>query len=380
VSLLWTFSLLSILFVWVLYPLFLWLLSHFSGKKEGVTTTQNPLITVIVAAHNESKHLKNRIVNIYESDYPDSHIEVVVASDGSTDNTVETVNALMQLTSRVRLVSITPQGGRSNAHNIAVRHCSGEILVFTDAETSFKPDFLRKIADCFQDSEVGFCSGVLKYRNQSSNAVTESAGFYWKFEYFLRELESLLGCYVFGSGACCAVHKDLYRDIPLTGDVDFTTPLDVVLQEKKCVHVVGAIAYDEMPESPKNEFHARVRMTAKNLYGTIQRWGIQGLIHHPIYTLVILLHKLGRWFTPFAMLALFGSNIYLLSESSFYLATFIIQVLFFLMSFAGYMGWNVPLAQNIYSFCLANVGFFVGVLRAVTGRVPKSYKPVSQMR
>jgi cellulose synthase/poly-beta-1,6-N-acetylglucosamine synthase-like glycosyltransferase len=376
----WWFACCCLMLVWVVYPLALWVLSYLKRGREKAAACFQPKVSVVIAAHNEARNLAARISNIFSSTYPEVNIEVVVASDGSSDETPSVIDRLKEKYPRIKLINIAPQGGRSNAHNVAVEHCDGEILVFTDAETVFEPSFMQKIVEFFQHEEIAFSSGVLKYRNQSSSAVTESAGIYWRFEYFLRERESRLGIYAFGSGACCAVRKSLYRNIPPVGDVDFTTPLDVVLQGKKCVHIAEAIAYDEMPDSPEREFRARVRMTAKNLYGTIERWGIEGVFKHPVYTCVILLHKIGRWLTPFGMLALFVSNLGLLSSSIFYVVTFIGQAVFYLVAFAGSKGLNIPLARTSYSFCLANIGFFIGVLRAATGRVPKLYKPVSQTR
>lgn len=376
----WWLSFCGLMLVWFGYPLALWSLSYFRGRRQIAPAGFQPSVSVVVAAHNEAKNLTARISNIFSSRYSNSSIEVVVASDGSSDETPLVIDKLKEKHPRIKLINIAPQGGRSNAHNVAVQQCEGEILVFTDAETVFESDFLQKIVECFRHDGVGFASGVLKYRNQSASVVTESAGIYWRFEYFLRELESRLGIYVFGSGACCAVRKSLYRNIPPVGDVDFTTPLDVVLQGKKCDHIAEAIAYDEMPDSPEREFRARVRMTAKNLYGTIERWGIGGVLKHPVYTSVILLHKIGRWLTPFGILALFVSNLGLLSSSIFYVVTFIGQAVFYLVAFAGFKGLNIPLARTSYSFCLANIGFLIGVLRAATGRVPKLYKPVSQTR
>lgn len=376
----WWFACCCLILVWVVYPLALGGLSYLNGRREKAVAGFQPNVSVVIAAHNEARNLAARISNIFLSNYPDAYIEVVVASDGSSDETPSVIDRIKEKYARIKLINIAPQGGRSNAHNVAVQHCDGEILVFTDAETVFEPAFLQKIVECFQHEEVGFSSGVLKYRNQSASSVTKSAAFYWRFEYFLREVESRLGIYAFGSGACCAVRRSLYRNIPPVGDVDFTTPLDVVLQGKKCVHISDAIAYDEMPDSPEREFRARVRMTAKNLYGTIERWGIEGVFKHPVYTCVILLHKIGRWLTPFGMLALFVSNLGLLSSGVFYVLTFICQAMFYLVAFAGSKGLNLPLARTSYSFCLANIGFFIGVLRAATGRVPTLYKPVSQTK
>lgn len=375
---LWWISLAFIMLVWGAYPLFVGIMSKLVGNKNKPENELFQKLSVVIAAHNEARNLPTRIENIYRGSYPAELIEVIIASDGSTDETKDLVNELRQHYPRIKLVEINPQGGRSNAHNQAVSHCQGEILVFTDAETQFAVDFLEKITAPFISEEVGFTSGVLKYRNQNSCAITESAGFYWRFEYFLRTCESALGLYAFGSGACCAVRKNLYRNIPAAGDVDFTTPLDVVLQNRKCIHVSDAIAYDEMPESPQREFRARVRMTSKNLYGTIERWGWKAFFRHPLYSLVIGFHKVGRWLTPFGMIALLFSNLFLLGGEVFYAVMLGAQVSFYLLALAGYRGIDLPLSKQAYSFCLANAGFLIGVLKALTRRVPKLYQPISQ--
>ncbi len=373
-------SLLSLLVIWLLYPLTLSFLHALKPRNEKPVASPSSLsVTVIVAAHNEADNLGARIENIYAGDYPDQLIEVVIASDGSTDRTASVVQGIQKRFPAVKLIEIMPQQGRSNAHNHAVPKCSGDVLVFTDAETVFESNFFNKIVAPFANSDIGFVSGVLRYRNQKESAITESAGLYWRFEYLLRRLESQLSIYVFGSGACCAVHKDLYRDIPPTGDVDFTTPLDVALQGHRCVHVDDAVAYEVMPDTPEREFRARVRMTAKNLYGTVTRWGFKGLIHHPVYSLVIFFHKIGRWLTPFAMVGLFISSLFLLGSGIGYALFFAGQLLFYFIAVAGYFRLPVPLAGQIYSFCLANMGFLIGVLKAVSGRVPAAYKPLGRM-
>ena len=236
----WWLACSFLMLVWVVYPLALGALSYLKGRREKAVAGFQPNVSVVIAAHNEAKNLAARISNIFLSNYPDAYIEVVVASDGSSDETSSVIDRLKEKYPRITLLKIAPQGGRSNAHNVAVKHCDGEILVFTDAETVFEPNFMQKIVECFQHEDVGFSSGLLKYRNQSSNAVTESAGIYWRFEYFLRELESRLGIYAFGSGACCAVRKNLYRNIPPVGDVDFTTPLHGHISYPATQHLAGS--------------------------------------------------------------------------------------------------------------------------------------------
>ncbi len=376
------FSVAFIFCVWGGYPLVLWMLELCAGNSGEIVPDPSyaPGVSVVVAAHNEGKNLAARVDSVFSSEYPRELIEVVVASDGSSDDTVEVVEKMKEKYSRIRLVEIKPQGGRSNAHNHAVPACSGEILVFTDAETVFEKDFLNRIVAPFGDERVGFSSGELHYRNITSTTVTKSAGFYWRYEFYLRKKESRLGVYAFGSGACCAVRRALYRDIPPTGDVDFTTPLDVVLQGYRCIHVPEAVAFDVMPETPEHEFRARIRMTAKNFSGTLSRWVRGNGFAHPVYTMVIFLHKIGRWVTPFFMLGALFSSIFLLDGHPVYILGLIVQMLFYALAFLGYLGFRVAPARHAYSFLVVNAGFLLGVLKALFGYVPNAYKPMSQLK
>ena len=119
-------------------------------------------------------------------------------------------------------------------------------------------------------------------------------------------------------------------------------------------------------------------MTAKNFHGTVSRWGISGVLRHPLYSWVILSHKIGRWLTPDALLGVLFATIIMLDESRFVWLLLVAQGVFYALALAGAFSLKLPLAGAIYSFCLANIGFFIGVLRAVIGQVPRYYKPISQ--
>ncbi len=355
------------------------LIAKFITKRPPVKESSGSVynVVVIIAAHNEAQNLKARIRNIYASIYPSESIQVVVASDGSTDDTIEILKSFAADFPKLTWVDIHPKTGRANAHNRAYEIADGEILFFTDAESSFHPDFIKNIVAVFRDPHVGFASGVLKYRNIISGAVTGYIGLYWRLELWLREQETSLGLYALGTGACCAVRKGLYRRIPLTGDVDFTTPLDVIKAGYRCIHVRDAIAFDVLPNSRKQEFRARVRMTSKNLAGTLMRWGLSGFLRFPLYSLALFSHKIGRWLTPFAMLGVLFSNIFLLGENPVFIGILMGQGVFYLLALAGHFGLRIPLAGNASSFMLANIAFFIGVINALIGRVPQKYVPAN---
>jgi cellulose synthase/poly-beta-1,6-N-acetylglucosamine synthase-like glycosyltransferase len=211
-----------------------------------------------------------------------------------------------------------------------------------------------------------------------STEVSQSAGLYWHFEQALRQYESDLGINVFGSGACCAMRRELFRDIPPTGDVDFTSPLDAALQGKLCIHQPEAIAYDEMPDSRANELKARIRMTSKNFKGTLERWGWNGIRKYPLKSLVILSHKYGRWITPFLLLTLLLSSVasLILSAGALVSALVMGQVAFYALGILGFFKLPVPGASTIYSFLLGNYGILLGVLKAISGKVASTYTPI----
>lgn len=377
---LFLFSFFFLAYVWIIYPLAIGLLASLVHKKSvDIASSPTMDVSVIIAAHNEAHHLKARIENIYVANYPAASIEVVVASDGSTDKTLTVLEDLAPHYPRLKWIDIMPQGGRANAHNRAFENAEGQILIFTDAETVFGPNLIRQITAAFADPGVGFASGTLGFRNIKKGEVTASLGFYWQFESWLREQETHVNINALGIGPCCAVRRDLFLLLPLTGDVDFTTPLDVVKAGARCVHIRDAVVSEVLPDSEGTEFRVRVRMTAKNLSGTLGRWGISGFIYHPLYSLALFSHKIGRWFTPVSLIGILMSTVLLVGQAPWALPVLFIQIFFLMLSLAGYLRIPLPLASHAYSFLIANAGFLIGIGKAVIGRVPKAYKPMSHV-
>ncbi len=368
------------LYPWFFYPLVLFILSRIGvGKGKKSDGSGLPLsVSVIISAHNEEQRIISRINNILQCQPPGGKLEIIVVSDGSTDRTREIVaeaglpNVMAFDNAGVR--------GRAGAHNEAVRRAQGEILLFTDADTFFEKDFIVKVEQAFADPEVGLVSGTLHYRNRDATDLTRSASIYWRFELWLRHLESHLNIYAFASGACVAVRRKLYRDIPPTGDVDFTTPLDVVIQGARCLHLPDAIAVDEMPQTSAGEFKARVRMTSKNLKGTLQWWSKGNWAIHPVYSWVILSHKIMRWLTPIFLILLLAYTLFLLGVGDRTLLIQLVlggQVLFYSLAVLGQIaqskGISIPLATQVYSFMFANAAFLVGIWQILNNKVPASY-------
>lgn len=366
-----------ILYCWVGYPVLMAILAAMRRPASFPVGSAPPTVTVMIAAFNEASNLEARIQNIFDCDWEGADLEILVVSDGSTDDTCDLVRSIGARDDRVRLLEVNPQRGRANAHNEGTRIARGDILVFSDAETVFAPKFLEEISAPFADTKVGFASGSLDYANDQEG-VAHSAGLYWRQEQALRRAESTCGIFILGSGACCAVRRNLFRDVPPTGDIDFTTPLDVVLQGSRCIHCPDAIAHDVLPDTTNREFRARIRMTSKNLRGTISRWGLKGLLGHPVYSLVLLSHKILKWLTPFLALVVLASSLTLAMGSSLAMTVLIAQVAFLAWAVVGRWCPRLLWAGHAWNFLMVNIAFGIGVGKALLGGVPAMYRPVSQ--
>jgi cellulose synthase/poly-beta-1,6-N-acetylglucosamine synthase-like glycosyltransferase len=376
----WT-SVSVIIYIFALYPLILkWLNALFKrqNKISGVRERHNdsvPRVSILIPAFNEEKRIKKRIENLLASDYPGDKMEIIIASDGSSDRTVEFAEAYAD--DGVIVLEFKSNRGRASVQNDGVREAGGEIVIFTDAETVFEKDFIKCIKRRFEDPAVGCAVGNLVYDTRNS-AISSSEGIYFRYEKMIRQLESDLGILATATGACMAVRRELWRDLTPIDDSDFTTPLDVILQGRRVVYAPDAVAYDVPASTVRGELRSRIRQTSKNLIGTLKRWGVKGWFRHFIVSWGLFSHKILRWLTPFFMLTAFISNLFLLDEGSLYRAAFTVQAAFYALALAGLLGElvkkRVPIGSPVFSFCVANIGMGLGVIKGLAGRAPAAYE------
>ena len=368
--------LLLMVYIWIGYACILWLFTRVTKLKVEKKYIY-PYLSLVLTVHNEERIVARRIKNLLEATYPKDSLEIMVVSDGSTDKTDNIVEAMSRSDHRIRLFK-TKGGGKSLAQNEAIPSAKGEIVVLTDAETVFEKDVLKNLIRNFADERVGCVSGKLILANNSSGTIEGSQGVYWKYETLLRSLESRIGVMHTASGQIMAFRKSLFRHFDAKYGDDCIIPLDVVFQGYKVIHEDEAIAYDTFPATPGGELRARTRMTLRNMTCTLSKLAALHVFRFPLVTLSVLSHKVFRWLTPFFMIALFICNYFLLKDGLFYVFCFYCQVTFYLLGLVGMMSerfnCRLPLASQIFSFILANVGFFLGVCRAMAGCKITSYR------
>src|SRR5262249_46153992 len=246
---------------WVGYPILLWLMrqgtSRFGHKPASTGLQVVPKVSIIIAARNEEQTIHAKLLDCTNQDYPADQLEILIASDNSTDKTEEIVEEFAKQDPRVRLLADRRRLGKSGVQNLAVEHASGDILCFTDAATRTGPGALRMIVENFADPAVGLATGNV-YFGQPDTAVAEGQGAYWNFELLLRRLESDLGILATSSGQFMAMRRSLFRPLTVTYGDDCVLPLDVRLQGYRVVQDARVVVYDTMPSSIKGEFRARI--------------------------------------------------------------------------------------------------------------------------
>ena len=288
-----------------------------------------PTVTLVVAAHDEEGVIERRLENLLALDYPADRLEIVVASDASTDRTDELVEAFASRTDRIRLLRC-PRGGKVAAQNAAVRDTAGEILAFSDANAQWKPDALRKLVGNFSDPDVGYVCGGHFYEAADG---TNREGTYWRFEAWLRRNESALGSITGGIGPIYAVRRSDYVEVDPRFGHDLALPYLMVQRGRRAVFEPEAVAWEKPSRDVEDEYRRKVRMFEHCWLIVLRGRMLRGL--GPTYLLEILSHRHLRYASGVLHLLLLGSSIALAGHGVVYDVALAAQVALLAAAVAG---------------------------------------------
>lgn len=389
------FWLCLVLFVYTyfIYPLLLILLGLFLRRpinKRDIT----PPVSMIIAAHNEERNIRRKIKNSLELNYPKDKLEIIVASDCSTDNTDDIVREYED--ERVTLVRLSVRGGKTAAQNLAVENATGAILVFSDAPTLYRPDAIRKLVRNYYDSTVGCVTGEVIYVNDDDSLVGKGGALYWRYESWLKRMESDIGSVLGAAGCIYSIRKSLYTPFdenyisdfisPLklivrssSLDGDFLTPLKIYTKGIRSVMEPEAISIEQTSKSLAEELNMRSRVITRAISGLFYMKEILNPVRYPLYSFQLISHKIMRWLTPIFMMAIFIVNIFLL-EQQFYQLCFATQLFVYAIGVLGYLcdKKKLPMLKAIYIpyfFCVTNLAVLFGIIKYLTGKRAKVWTP-----
>ena len=303
------------------YPLLLGLLASFRGRTPRARTFPDdelPIVSVIVAAYAEQDVIADRVANIRALDYPPELLELIVACDGSPDETAARARAAGS-----NLVLELPRGGKIRAQDAAVERARGAIVAFSDANVTWRPDALRRLVAPFADPRVGYvCGEVQLVDPRGSN----QEGLYWRYELALRSLESRVRSVTGGNGAIYATRREAYLVVdPIMGH-DLSFPFNMVKRGWLALAVSEAQASEKMVPTIEGEF-ARKRRMMSHTWPIVLRGGmLSPRGYDPLYALMIVSHRILRYLTPFLHVIALVTNVLLLGSGWVYVAALAIQV------------------------------------------------------
>jgi len=342
-----------------------------------------PTVTILISVHNEVSHINERLKNIFACDYPIDKLEVVIVSDASDDGTDELIVRLDN--QKVQLLRVDDRVGKTGAQNYAMQYIVSEIVIYTDANASFDRAFIKNIVRPFDNPGVGASVGHLLFITKNSSGVSKSQGYYWRYELLLRKLESKLNILAVSSGSCLALRKRLFIQMDDAYGDDCIIPLTMVNQNYRVVFADNAFTFDEMPYEPSEELRTRIRMTLRNWQCT---WSVPSLLNpliNPGVAFSLWSHKILRWLSPFFLIVLIvSSNSWALisGDLNAVVLSFLIDM-FLLLSIIGFIinekKISIPGSKTAFSFALANIGFFIGVIRALLGHKIRAYEKVKSV-
>ncbi len=351
-------------YVYIGYPILLWVLQTIFRSSPDKPPVE-PTVSLLVAAYNEAAVIADKIRNSLALDYPVDKLEVVIASDGSTDATAEIVRTFVRDRSdgRVRLLNYETNRGKTAMLNDAVPELRGDLVAFSDASTMLAPDSLRTLVQCFSDPRVGAASGVYRLLKKDQSRIGSQEDLYWKYETLLKVQEAKLGAFTGAHGSLYAIRRVLYP-FPSANTIndDFTIPIRILEHGHRVAYEPAAVAYEEAHEM--EGFSRRVRITAGNIE---QLREIKSLIWPPrLFVLFCLLsHKTGRLLVPVFMLIALAANIALRNQFP-YNWLLLGQVLFYGLAI---LGAKVSLKPKVlrlpYYFCMINSALFAWIYHAL---------------
>jgi len=314
------------------YPVALWLLLHLPnprGRFQGLRPYRGanpgndaagglPAVSLIVPAYDEEEVIAAKVANALALDYPRERLQVIVASDGSSDATVERARV-----AGADLVLDLPAGGKVAALDAAVERASGDVLSFSDANSLWAPDALLRLVEPFHDPAVGYVCGQVRFVDEGGGNLE---GAYWRYEMAVREMESALAGVTAGNGAIYAVRRDAYLPLPPSGSHDLSFPFLFAKRGLRSLYAPAAGAEEKMAPTLEGEF-ARKRRMMVGLWDIVVGEGMLAPRRYPaLYAFELASHRLLRYLSPLLHLTALAANLLLLGAGWVYTVTLVLQL------------------------------------------------------
>jgi cellulose synthase/poly-beta-1,6-N-acetylglucosamine synthase-like glycosyltransferase len=389
-----TFILIEVLFFWLpilllahsylLFPVML----HVLARKKVVNAlvynqiNELPVVSVIISVYNEEKVIDQRIRNVYCTGYPLEKIEVLVGSDGSTDRTNVLFLGLRNEFPSLKVFTFDNRAGKSAVLNKIISEVRGDILLFTDAKVQFAPKTIFELVKHFRNTEIGIVGGNIVNQNTRSDGISKQEKRFMSREITIKHNEgkvwgTMMGAY----GACYAIRRELYTTIPEGFAVDdFYITLNGLMKGSKGILELNAVCYEDVPNELMDEFRRKVRISSGNFQNA--KYFLALLTKFNSLGFCYVSHKVIRWIGPFLLGMVFVSNLMLLTFSSFYRFTMILQLVFLGMPIIDFFLREIRIQiiplRFVTHFYSMNLALLVGFVKYLKGTKTNVWEPTTR--
>ncbi|SNY16385.1 Glycosyltransferase, catalytic subunit of cellulose synthase and poly-beta-1,6-N-acetylglucosamine synthase [Pseudomonas sp. LAMO17WK12:I6] len=355
------------------YPLLLTVLAPlFPAWRHSPAPPLN--ISIVIAAHNEARHIEHKLRTLLAQDYQPATLQIILASDGSTDDTVARAHKVVD--SRITVLDL-PRQGKAATLNAGVALATGDILVFTDADNQWSRETLGYLLAPLSDPNVGACAGHMVIP-VTGGGLSVGDSLYRHYEGWLRRVENRTGCMVSADGALLALRRELFQSVPAEVNDDFFLSTCAPVAFKRIVYVPEAQVIDHGVDEADKQFRRRQRVTVGGLQSLAQRRELLNPLKHGLYSLALISHKLIRRLAPILLLPLLLSNFWLWDDHGFYRLALIAQLFGYAIALAGLLDsqHRLPKPFRLAAFLLVTLaGMSLGLWQFLRGHRYAQWNP-----
>ncbi|NNA59402.1 glycosyltransferase [Pseudomonas koreensis] len=355
------------------YPLLLTVLAPlFPAWRHTPAPALN--ISIVIAAHNEARHIEHKLRTLLAQDYQPATLQIILASDGSTDDTVACAHKVVD--SRISVLDL-PRQGKAATLNAGVALATGDILVFTDADNQWSRETLGYLLAPLNDPTVGACAGHMVIP-VTGGGLSVGDSLYRHYEGWLRRVENRTGCMVSADGALLALRRELFQSVPAEVNDDFFLSTCAPVAFKRIVYVPEAQVIDHGVDEADKQFRRRQRVTVGGLQSLAQRSELLNPLKHGLYSLALISHKLIRRLAPILLLPLLLSNFWLWDDHGFYRLALIAQLFGYAIALAGLLDsqHRLPKPFRLAAFLLVTLaGMSLGLWQFLRGHRYAQWNP-----
>lgn len=331
--------------------------------------------TLLIAAHNEAGSIARKIENALQFDINPASLDIVVTCDGCTDGTVQI--AKQYLPQGVKVIDCQDHLGKAAALNKALADIDSDIVIFSDANSLIAPRGLNRLLSHFHDQAVGGVCGAIGVKKGEGSWMEHAEAVYWSYDHVLKKAESTIAGAVSAQGSLYAIRRPLIRKVPEAMADDSAISLDVVRQGYRLVFEPRATVAETVTSSPPKEFGRRVRSTERGWRSLMHFSDLMNPFRHGLYAIQLISHKLLRRLTPFLVLLILLSGVFLSDHGMLYPLISYALLSLIVIGGLGFLFQNrLPklFAAPVF-FVVMSAAMMLGVINALMGRRTVTWSP-----